>query len=149
MVVALLHHADALGPAVDFERPLSSRGRRQAEWLAARAREAGLRPQAIWHSGKRRARETAEAFLRACSPSAEFRMVRGLRSDDRPDWIRHELEAESRDVLLAGHMPHIASLLAALCPGSDAMPLHGVVVLERDGPDAWKELWRTAPPPDM
>lgn len=149
MLLTLVHHADALGPAVDFERPLSSLGLRQATWLATEACAAGCRPAAIWHSGKRRARQTAEAFLLACSPSATFRMVRGLRPDDAVELIRREVEATAADLLLAGHMPHIASLLDALCPGVPALPQHGAVMLARRGDGGWRETWRAAPPADV
>jgi len=142
----LVHHADALSPAIDAERPLSSRGLAQAAWLAGALTRAGFVPDAIWHSGKRRARQTAEAFLRACSPSAEFRMVRGLRPDDPPEWMRSELAAESRQVLLAGHMPHIADLLRLLSPGSAPFPPHGAVVLSRREDGGWDEAWRASPP---
>jgi phosphohistidine phosphatase len=140
--VALVHHADALGPAADPLRPLSEAGHLQAQRLAARAREWGLAPAAIWHSGKLRARQTAEAFLRACNPFAEFRMVRGLRPDDPPDWIRHELAAESRDLLLVGHMPNIAALARALARGGEPFPLHGLIVFERSADGPWRELLR-------
>jgi phosphohistidine phosphatase len=147
--VHLIHHAEALPPQVDFERPLSSHGLRQADWLAGQAAAAGCRPDVIWHSGKRRARQTAEAFLRLCRPSAEFRMVRGLRPDDLVDWMRHELATESRDVLLVGHMPHIARLLDALAPGIDHMPLHGGVALLRHRDGTWTESWRAEPPAEL
>lgn len=149
MRVYLVHHADALPPDVDFERPLSSVGLRQAVWLAAEAKAAACRPDVIWHSGKRRARETAEAFLRACRPSAEFRMVRGLRPGDPVDGMRIELSAETRDVLLTGHMPHIARLLESLGDQFEPMPLHGVVALERRDDGAWEECWRRSPPADV
>lgn len=145
MRAMLVHHADALSPAIDAERPLSSRGLAQAAWLAGAMAGAGFAPDAIWHSGKRRARQTAEAFLRACNPSAEFRMVRGLRPDDPPEWMRDELAAESRDVLLAGHMPHMAGLLQRLSPASAPFPLHGAVVLSRREDGGWDEAWRASP----
>lgn len=72
-------------------------------------------------------------------------MVRGLRSDDTPETMRIELAAETRDVLLAGHMPHIARLLQALSPDSAALPLNGGVGLERGKAGAWREVWRAAP----
>jgi phosphohistidine phosphatase SixA len=60
--------------------------------------------------------------------------------------MSQELQAETRDVLLAGHMPHIAGLLRHLVPDSDAFPLNGGVVLSRDESDAWVEMARAAPP---
>lgn len=145
MLVVLVHHADAVGPAIDPQRPLSALGRRQAERLAEQARAAGCSPAAIWHSGKLRARQTAEAFLRACNPMAEFRMVRGLRSEDPPEWMRDELSAETRDVLLVGHMPHIAALARSLSPEAGDFPLNGLVAFSRSGDKLWTETWRARP----
>jgi phosphohistidine phosphatase len=143
--VHLVHHADALAPQVDAQRPLSSLGLNQADWLAAKAREAGVKPDAIWHSGKVRARQTAEAFLRVCNPFATFTMVRGLRPADPPDWIRDMLDVEEREVLVAGHMPHMA-YLAALLGAESPLPQHGMVTLERTAPRSYVERWRQQAP---
>ena len=131
MKIFLVHHADAVGPAVDSQRPLSSLGRQQAEALAAKLGGAGCVPAVIWHSGKLRARETAEAMLRVCNPFAEFKMVRGLRPDDPPEWMRDVLKAETRDVMLVGHMPSLPAIAAALSPGTTQLPLHGALIVER------------------
>jgi phosphohistidine phosphatase len=145
MTVHLVHHADALPPGIDAQRPLSSLGLAQADWLASAAAEAGVRPVVIWHSGKLRARQTAEAFLRRCAPFAEFKMVRGLRPEDPADWMRDVLIGEEQDVLLAGHMPNIAHL-AALLGAAETIPLHGIVSLERVSSLHYRERWRAAPP---
>jgi phosphohistidine phosphatase len=142
MNVFLVHHADAVGAHVDPQRGLSPLGRRQAEHLATLAKEAGVVPAAIWHSGKLRSRQTAEAFLRTCNPFASFSMVRGLAPEDPVDWTIDALEAESADTLLVGHMPHISVLAARLARGSDAFPVHGMVWLERTGPRTYVEQWR-------
>ena len=141
MLVYLVHHANAVGPEVDPQRPLSAVGIAQANALAAAAHARGVKPALIWHSGKLRARQTAEAFWRACSPFAEFKMVRGLRPEDPPDWMRDALEGEERDVLLAGHMPNIARL-AAMLAASQNFPLNGMMALERTGPRRYEEQWR-------
>lgn len=141
MRVFLVHHADAVGPVVDPQRPLSAVGRKQAAELADAVKEMSFAPAVIWHSGKLRSRETAEAFLRTCAPFADFRMIRGLHPDDPPEWLRDDLAAETRDVLLVGHMPNIARLTALLSGGSAAMPLHGMVGLEKTE-DAEGVTWR-------
>ena len=139
MKCVLVHHAEAVGPDVDPQRPLSARGRDQAERVAQDLRDAGVVPAAIWHSGKLRARQTAETCLRVCNPFAEFRMIRGLRSEDPPDWVRDELATESRDILLVGHMPHIRRLAVLLAPGAD-VPLHGATTFERQEDGTWRAL---------
>ena len=140
MRVLLVHHADAVGPDVDPQRPLSALGRFQAAELAALAADLKFAPAAIWHSGKVRARETAEAFLRVCAPFAQFKAVRGLQPDDPPEWMRDELAAadDDRDVLVAGHMPHIARLTHLLSDGTIAIPLHGMVGFERQVEGGWR-----------
>ena len=141
-VVALVHHADAVSPIEDPQRPLSPLGFAHAEALAVSAREAGIKPAAIWHSGKLRARQTAEAFYRVCNPFADFRMVRGLRPEDSPETMLAELAAESRDVMLVSHMPLLPPLLRALAPDSDPFPQHGIVALDRGEDGEWREVYR-------
>jgi phosphohistidine phosphatase len=145
-MIVLVHHADAVGPDVDPMRPLSDAGRTAATRLAAEAAGRGVRPDRVWHSGKLRARQTAELFWRACNPLAPFSAARGLLPDDPPAWIRDELAGESRSVLIVGHMPHLDRLLRLLLHGDPAstissLPLHGCVALERDA-ERWKEIWR-------
>ena len=106
-MIYLVHHADALPPEADPQRPLSGVGRASADLLAKDAAARGIKPVAIWHSGKLRARQTAEAFLRACNPLAEFSAIRGLQPGDPPEWIRDLVAGETREVMLVGHMPHL------------------------------------------
>ena len=125
----LVHHAHALAPDVDHMRPLSSLGRGQAERVARAALARGAKPAAVWHSGKLRAKQTAEICWRTLNP---------------------EIPAESptpgaSGVLIAGHMPHLPRLLRRLTTGRrDGLadfPQHGCVALERTG-DRWEERWR-------
>ena len=101
----------------------------------------------VWHSGKLRARQTAEAFWRACNALAEFSATRDLQPDDPAEWMRDRLRAETRDILVAGHFHHLPRLLALLLNEPEsrapAFPLHGVVALvSKDEGEAWTELWR-------
>jgi phosphohistidine phosphatase len=129
-------------------RPLSVRGRAEVELLAREAAARGARPGVIWHSGKLRARQTAEAYWRACNPLAAFVAVRGLQPADPPTWIVDGLLAEEGEVMVVGHMPHLPALLRALVAGNpdpeSMVPAHGVVCLERQGTH-YVERWRVAP----
>jgi phosphohistidine phosphatase len=139
----LVHHGDAVGPAVDPQRPLSSVGRAATERLAGLAAGRGVKPDVVWHSGKLRARQTAELFWAACNPLAPISAERGLLPDDPPQWMRDRLIGETRHVLIASHMPYLPKLLAMLTGAGEPspFPLHGCVALEPDG-DCWKESWR-------
>ena len=147
MHVYLAHHGEAVGPDVDTQRPLSARGREQVTALASAAAGRGVRPAVVWHSGKLRARQTAEAYWSACHPFADFSAHRWMQPGDPPR-LADLLEVEDRDLLLAGHMPHLDRLRRRLLgdpPDPAPFPLNGLVALERTG-DGWAERWTLAPP---
>jgi phosphohistidine phosphatase len=150
--IVLVHHGHALGREIEPMQPLSGPGRVSSQHMAVAASGRGVRPDVIWHSGKFRARQTAELFWRACNPQAVFSVARGLQPTDPPSVIQGQLDKTDRSVLLVGHMPHLPRLLRVLCgelPDSATIdfPAHGCVALERKG-GRWKQLWRLdAPPP--
>ena len=148
-MIYLVHHADAVSPHEDPQRPLSVAGRMHADRLALLAAERGTKPAVIWHSGKLRARQTAEAFWQAGNPLASFSSTRGLLPDDPPIWMRDQLAGETRTIVVVGHMPHIPRLLRLLVTGDPeavtvTFPQHGCVALDADG-ELWKEVWRLEP----
>jgi len=157
-MILLVHHGDAIGPDIEPMRPLSEPGRAASARLAAAAAARGVSPDIVWHSGKFRARQTAELFWRACNPLAIFSLARGLQPTDQPGRMLEQLKRDDRSIILVGHMPHLGRLLRALCGESpdsvstdastdvatDAtidFPVHGCVALERQG-EIWKEIWR-------
>ena len=147
MRLFLVHHAEAVGPDVDTRRPLSPLGEAQATHAATEAAARGARPAVVWHSGKVRARQTAQAFWRACNALAEFKASPDLQPADPPSRIRARLRGDARDILIAGHFPHLPRLLSLLLTGADEAPAlfppHGVVALETDDEgETWKEIWR-------
>jgi len=144
MLLYLAHHGDAVSPAEDPQRPLSALGRAQVDRLSSQAAERAVRPAAIWHSGKLRARQTAEAYWRACNPLADFSAARWMQPGDPPR-IADLLLAETRDILLAGHMPHLDRLLQHLlgesAPSAEGFPLNGLVAVEQVEA-GWEARWR-------
>jgi phosphohistidine phosphatase len=146
VLLLLVHHGEAVGPEVDARRPLSPEGIASVERVAARAAANGAKPAVVWHSGKLRAKQTAEVVWRACNALAEFSATRGLQPDDPPQWIRDRLRGETRDIAIAGHFPHLPRLLALLVTGGEAgssFPVHGIVALVTDDEgDTWREVWR-------
>jgi phosphohistidine phosphatase len=145
--VYLVHHGEAVGPAVDARRPLSSAGRDAVIRLAEMAAAKGVKPAVVWHSGKLRARQTAQEYWRACNALAEFAATRDLQPDDQPTWMRDRLLGETRDIMLVGHYPHLPALLSLLLNGTigsgSAFPQHGIVAVDsQDAGETWKEIWR-------
>ena len=146
MTVYLIHHGVAVGPEEDASRPLSAVGLAGAARVAALAAARGARPDVVWHSGKLRAKQTAQEFWRACNALAELSISRDLQPDDPPQWMRDRLRAESRNIAIAGHFPHLPRLLALLVSGGQGgvdFPINGIVALVTDDEgETWREVWR-------
>ena len=146
MRVYLIHHGVAVGSEEDARRPLSAVGLAGAARVAARSAALGAKPDVVWHSGKLRAKQTAQEFWRACNALAEFSASRDLQPDDSPQWMRDRLRGETRDIAIAGHFPHLPRLLALLVTGGEGgveFPMNGVVALVTDDEgETWRELWR-------
>jgi phosphohistidine phosphatase len=121
----LLRHAHAGdsskwdGP--DSERPLSPKGRRQAERLGSFLAERGFTPDAIVTSPKLRARQTAQLVADALGIA--------ISVDDRlegpldPDLVGQIAEhVGGNSVVLVGHDPDFSELCAALS-GTEYLPM--------------------------
>lgn len=158
MSVYLVHHGAAVDPYVEAMRPLSEDGWRDTERLARMAAEQGVRPLHVWHSGKLRAKQTAELYWRHCNALASFKAVRGLQPTDDPALVRNLLlDAGDAPLMLVGHYPYLPAVLRLLTTGSPdvvgdalvasaAFPQHGLVALEPTAdPRLWRESFRLAP----
>ena len=121
----LLRHAHAgdstkwEGP--DSERPLSQKGRRQAERLGAFLAERGFAPDAIVTSPKLRAKQTADLVADALgiAVTVDDRLGGSLDFDD-VGAIAERVGGNS--VVLVGHDPDFSDLAAALT-GTEFLPL--------------------------
>jgi phosphohistidine phosphatase len=146
MIVLLIHHAEAVSPYEDPQRPLTEAGHQHALRLAELVKARGFEPAKIWHSGKLRGRQTGHAFLQVCAPFAKFTMVKGVSPDDSPAVAVTAIQRESQDLAVVGHWPHLPALLRLLSPDSAPMPQHGAVALSTDDEGVtWRELWRESP----
>lgn len=111
-------HAACCSPgASDFDRPLTSRGRIQAQFLARWLATADRPPRLLLASAAARAQETA-AYLRDAA-RCEMRTV-GQLAIDRP--VSEALEliqafANIKELMLVGHNPQLGELLGVLACG--------------------------------
>lgn len=121
----LLRHAHAgdsaewSGP--DAARPLSGKGRRQAERLGAFLASVGFRPDAIVTSPKLRAAQTADVVATALGLTVQTdnRLAIGFGLAELRALL-DELDA-ARPVLV-GHDPDFSDLLSTLC-GTSSVPM--------------------------
>ena len=148
--VWLARHGAAVAGPVDDQRALSTEGRREVEAVArALARSGKVRPMAVIHSGKVRARETAEILAEALGATAALEQADGLMPQAAPSVWADRL-AERADVMLVGHLPHMEGLVALLVGSADnpvvRMVTGSVVCLTREeGHPTWSMTWMVTP----
>ena len=117
MEVYLVQHGEAKPESEDPERPLTATGRAEAESVAGHAAASGIQVARILHSGKLRARQTAEILAGHLTPTEGLSEHQGLSPLDDPREAKLLVEQAERPVMLVGHLPHLSRLAAALISG--------------------------------
>jgi phosphohistidine phosphatase len=117
MNVYLVQHAEAKSKEQDPDRPLTRRGRRDAEATAAMAAKLGVRVDQIRHSGKARAAQTAEILGKALSPSGGVVATSGLGPLDDVRPVAKDVTAAHGPLMLVGHLPFMERLAGYLLAG--------------------------------
>ena len=153
MDLYLVRHAEAADKAVDPARNLTERGRRDAVALAEALRPLRIRVRAIWHSGKPRAVQTAEAIAPAVTCDGEALVQHsGLKPFDPVKRLARTLNCtDGGGIMIVGHEPFLGRLAARLITGHAKTPLlaldkPGIACLRRDERGDWRVAWMLAPP---
>jgi phosphohistidine phosphatase len=135
MMLYLVQHGQDKTEDEDPQRPVTDRGADDVTRVARLAvGRLGCRPGRVVHSGKTRARQTAEIWGRLLDIDTEE--GDGLApNDDATTWVER-LAAETADLMLVGHLPHLGRLATALVTGESGRQLigfqqGGLVALER------------------
>lgn len=148
MRVYLLRHGEALDKSANPERPLSEQGRYNVERVAQFAAAAGVRVSEIWHSGKARARQSAEIL--SSHIGGILKEIDGLQPDDDVRGVKKRIEKASDDLAIAGHLPHLAVLAGKLLRAKEEhgpllFPCAGLAALELFEEDVWQVRWMISP----
>jgi phosphohistidine phosphatase len=144
----LVQHGQAKSETEDPGRPLTDQGTDEVARVAHQAVDvAGVRPARVVHSGKTRARQTAEMWAGLLGAGVEE--ADGLAPNDDPETWAGRVGPFSDDLLLVGHLPHLGRLAALLVTGSPDSPLvrfrpGGLVGLDRA--DTGWVIWVVVPP---
>ena len=130
----------------DHARPLTDRGAADAEHMAKNAKQLGIKPQLIWCSTAKRARQTLDPMLPELK-KATVEHVDWLY-DAGPDEIIRELcdvDDSVDSVMVVGHNPTFQELAVELAAGGDRlaalrekMATGSIAVIEL--PDSWAKV---------
>ena len=116
----------------DFDRPLATRGKRDAPSVGKALRTRGSLPDLIISSPAARARATIEAVMKTAKLDGEpefHQAIYGASSAELINLIRR-LPDRSLCVLLVGHNPGFEDLLERLTGSHDRMPTAALASIE-------------------
>lgn len=155
MLLHLLRHAHAGNPDAwngpDAARPLSEKGRAQADRLGRFLAERGFSTDALVTSPKLRAKETANIVGRHLGvPVREDGRLAGAVGLDTLEAILEDAGGPDRPVLV-GHDPDFSELLGALCDAANIEMKKGALArIEVERPlEAGEGFLRWLVPPDL
>jgi len=150
MRVYLVQHAKATSEQADPERPLTEEGRQDIQKVAAFIKPLNLSVDYLWHSGKKRAAQTAGVLANAIKTTGGIITHDGLGPNDDVTALRDELASTNQDIMIVGHLPFLSKLASLLLTGSGgadtvAFKNAGVVSLSRSEANQWQVDWVITP----
>ena len=123
MRVYLVRHGKALTKDVDPERGLSEEGRAELERVGHFLKGYGGELRTIIHSGKTRARETAEMIAAGLNPDLIPVEEPGLAPLDDVREAAVRIQRSEDDLMIVGHLPHLVKLASVVLGVPESVPL--------------------------
>jgi phosphohistidine phosphatase len=150
MALFLVQHGKSLPKDKDPQQGLSEEGVAETRRIAEVAKGYAVQVERIVHSGKVRARQTAEIYGGALKPGGGVEERSGLNPLDDVAVFAGTIDSTA-DCMFVGHLPFMERLTAYLITGSIEKPVFkfqnsGIVCLEQD-PDNrdWVTKWTLMP----
>ncbi len=150
MALFLVQHGKSLAKEMDPEKGLSEEGVSEVRRISEVAAGYGCKVDKISHSGKKRARQTAEIFESNLKPEKGVEKISGINPLDDVAAFSKTLSADD-NVMLVGHLPFMERLTSYLIIGLTEPPVFkfqngGMVCLDKL-PDTqnWTIKWALMP----
>ena len=149
MEIYLVQHGESKPESEDPERPLTEKGRADVEAVAHYVGSLEIKVTQIQHSGKLRAKQTAEIFAQHLAPPQGAIEQEGLGPLDNPYKAKQIALQAGRTIMIVGHLPHLsrlASLLISGDPDKEVVRFRmGGVVCLGENDSSWVLNWAFVP----
>jgi phosphohistidine phosphatase len=150
MALYLVQHGQSLPKEIDPERSLSDEGKSTVDRIAKVAADYGVHVSLIKHSGKARARQTAEIMASHLHPERGLQESEGLNPNDDVGSVAEVISGDE-NMMLVGHLPFMEKIVSYLVAGSSDKRVFkfqngGIVCLDRDPEEnSWHIKWTLMP----
>jgi phosphohistidine phosphatase len=150
MALFLVQHGKSLPKEKDPDQSLSRDGLAETQTMAALAAEYNVQIRRIIHSGKKRALQSAEIFVKTLEPEAGIIKGAGLAPLDDITIFASTLNNEE-NIMVVGHLPFMERLVSYLVTGSPENQVvkfqnSSIVCLDTvDASEPWFVRWALFP----
>ena len=148
MSVFLVQHGLSRPKTEDPEKGLSDKGREETLKIAQVAAGYGVKISKIFHSGKKRAAQTARIMAEHLYPDLGIEQMADISAMDDVKRLASRLDPGSNHMVV-GHLPYMEKLAAYLTAGREAPKVlkfqnSGIVCLDQDE-SGWFIRWTLNP----
>ena len=150
MYLYLVQHAEAVSKDIDPSRGLSDQGMDDINRVSRSISGLDIDVHEIFHSGKKRALQTAQVLASHLQIEDKVTEVDGLSPMDEPDVWFSKINTLNKNLMLVGHLPHMAKLASlVICGKKDNKAVNFemgcIVCLSRDDDLNWSTDWIIKP----
>ncbi len=150
MLLYLVRHGEAKSETEDPSRPLSEKGFLEIGRMASYLARLNISINQIFHSGRLRAKQTAEVLSGNLKPIKGTLETKGLAPADDPAIWAERLDETADPIMLVGHLPHLGKLTSLLLTGNTnrdivAIKTGSVICLAKDDSGKWVLQWMIMP----
>ena len=150
VLLYLVQHAEAKKEGDDPTRGLTDKGFRDIALTALFAHDQGVAVNRIYHSGIKRAQQTAQALADQVHPKEGMSEADWLAPMDDPKIWADRLSHMHEDIMLVSHLPYLAKLASLLLCGDGLKNVvdfknAGIVCLKRFEDGHWAVAWMVTP----
>ena len=150
MKLYLVQHGEAFDEAENPARSLTDKGRKDVDKVSKLLKSSGIEVRHIEHSGKLRARETAEIIAENLGQERIVRERRGLFPKDPVYRWSKDITSRNANIMLVGHLPFLSKLAGVLLNGDEmSEPIrfrYGCVAcFEKNDLNRWTVNWVVIP----
>lgn len=149
MNLYLIRHGDYNDAHIDPEKGLSVEGRKQVRKTIKYLAKNGVKISEIWHSDKKRAKDTAELAAEILKKKKIFQK-KDLAPLDDVKHAANRIQAQKSNILIAGHLPHLSNLATRLILKKESgtafkLKAASILALTQDQDKNWQIEWLISP----
>jgi phosphohistidine phosphatase len=149
MKIYLVQHAEAKKEEEDPERGLTEKGIKDLKKIGNFIQKLNLKVSKIYHSGKKRAYQTAEILKEYLKLENSVEKIDGIAPMDEPELIFEKIKNFNEDIIIVGHLPNLSKISSLLISGDKSkeiisFKMGSILCLEKKE-DFWVVNWFLKP----